>query len=424
MLNYYKYLKYKIKYQNEKNAINKKGGAKHTDEYTICEIENKIKQKPSRVLIYTLQFPLFYERIEGIEGIEENKLYYSSSKSNESPIDISKISILKTKFSNLDLYTINTDFSLVKLNNEDNSNDKINFFNFDRKISEIFLNKVNKQNLQLEAYILILRPSSIPDKKSLTSFNIRTGEIVHYLVVSNLVVTNNKIYPYLSNTSIRNPEYFEKYFSSGSGSIGGISGISGISGIGSIGGTALAYKSYYLNKGVDNDHIEIIFNTDNIETKLQAFQKLNINSHIIVIGHCCRNKNILSDHPTITCKDESSINNMNLTQEKFISYLDNIRMCQNTNKSIIINFNICNGQDLFVPKLIQLLNDKIIKPIIIAKNNESKRLGGISKQLVKTIIFEQNCGTTTFISFWNEQLGYININSNLFNIDEDILFSI
>lgn len=121
---YNKYQKYKNKYIKLKLL----GGAKHADEQTACEIENILLSKPSKVLIYTLQFPEYFEDTSDAVALSDNSYYQTDSGTI-----LKDISSLKKLFANFYIIRndvpIYIDSSITEYDNENlTSEDYTNIF--------------------------------------------------------------------------------------------------------------------------------------------------------------------------------------------------------------------------------------------------------------------------------------------------------
>jgi hypothetical protein len=128
--------------------------------------------------------------------------------------------------------------------------------------------------------------------------------------------------------------------------------------------------------------------------------------------------------PVINAQDGSTINNNFLSASQLLSYLSLIPRNSFTNKSVLLNLNICNGFTNFVePKLISLLETEIIKPLIISKTQEVIRFSGLATPIIESNIFNHTCDTPSMITFWNNKLGYTSVNADIFNVDVDTIFA-
>jgi hypothetical protein len=405
-LYYEKYTKYKNKYLKLKLI----GGAKHNDEYTVCEIENKLLKKPSYVLIYTLQFPTFLK--------PEDEYSYQADNS----AIIKRVKDLHKIFMN-DFYIITTDNNLLHISPQEttelphpNSMDDLltpqythNFADAQRAQSEKILNeKKSELPKDYKGKLIMLRNGTQGFAASVFDFNAQT--ISHFKLVQ-IKTSNIKYYPYLNNERERNPEYMKLFLSSRAKTLHGS------------GASTIGYIKYYKNLGIEETNIKIIFNTDSEDDKKRAFSSLDSNSHVIFIGHCCRRNDVVSDNTIIDTQQGRPIVNPVLTAKEVVNLLNFIPRQSNTNKTALVNLNICDGHTKFVEgTLIDELNKVRINPLIISKTESVARFGGMETPVIEENIFNHTCGTPTMITFWNEKLGYTSVNANIFNISKETIF--
>jgi hypothetical protein len=167
-LYYEKYTKYKNKYLNIKQL----GGVKHNDEYTACEIENKLLKKPSKVLIYTLQFPTF------LEGEDE----YSYT-SDDGIINVKNINDLQKLLT--DFYMLKTSGELLHIIPPSTYMDDLvtpeYTYNFSEKANENSVQLLNRKKLEVPDYkgkIIMLRNGTFG--YALSCVDLTNNQIVHY----------------------------------------------------------------------------------------------------------------------------------------------------------------------------------------------------------------------------------------------------
>jgi hypothetical protein len=404
-LYYEKYTKYKNKYLKLKLA----GGAKHNDEYTVCEIENKLLKKPSSVLIYTLQFPTFVS--------PEDEYSYQANDG----IIIKNVKDL-LKIMN-DFYIITTDDNLLHILPQETTelphpnymDDLLTpqythiFSDTQRAQSEKILNR--KKSELPEDYkgkLIMFRNGTMGFTATYFDFDKKT---ITHVILEKRKTSNIKYYPYLNDERERNPEYMKLFLSSRAKILHGS------------GASTIGYTKYYKNLGIEDTNIKIIFNTDSKDDKENAFSSLDSNSHVVFIGHCCRANNIFSDNNYIQTQQGQRIENPVLTAEQVVNLLNFIPRQSNTNKTALVNFNICDGHIKFVEgELIGELNKVRINPLIISKTEIVERFAGMETPAIEENIFNHTCGTPTMITFWNEKLGYTSVNANIFNISKETIF--
>ena len=404
-----KYLKYKNKYIQLKQF----GGTKHADEYTVCEIENKLLKKPSSVLIYTLQFP------ESMAKNIEVDCYTDGTSI------IKSVSDLAQRFDNLCIVKTDESYEIYKRHSTgfyasnphyyDNLTSATYTHIFENqqreKGQEILMNVKSKLDSDFNGKLLLIRNGS--RGYAATILDSISNVFEHVILNKTKTITPETHYLYLDNvTREHDPEYMKLFLSTRSADLRGP------------GASTLGYFNYYKKLGISEPNIKIVFNTDNQVDKERAFASLNSNSHVIFIGHCCVSGNVTSDQSKINIQGYS-ITNPDLTAEETVRLITFIPTATipTSNKSALINFNICNGYTAFiVGELLDKLNKVRVKPIIISKTEVVTRLGGMDTPLIEENIFNHTCGTPTMISFWNEKLGYVSVNANIFNISKETIF--
>lgn len=389
-----KYLKYKNKYTELK------GGNKRQDEYTVCEIEKKLLKKPSNVLIYTMQFPLFLDSgpTDFYKLTDETLIKYIK--------DLQKIIP--------DFYIILTTGETSHITERDSSNmenilsEKYThiFPDSHRARAETIINE--KKLLLRDVSILLIRNGTLGYAISFT--NLRSNTIDHTSLQK--VNANQKMYPYINRELKKNPEYMAKLLSFKSKNLEGP------------GASMLGYFNYYKNLGVSEDNIKIIFNTDKDIDIMSAFSSLNEFSHVIFIGFCCDDKKIVSEQLSINTHDGYTVQNEPLNAEKIITLLSHIHPNPISNKSALLNFNMGNGfTNFIIPELLTKLNSERFRPLIISKTENVNRFNGMDTPTIAENIFNHICGISSMVSFWNSNLGYTSVNANIFNISKDTLFT-
>lgn len=420
---YEKYIKYKNKYLKLKQF----GGAKHNDEYTACEVENKLLKKPASVLIYTMQFPLSMLSPTDEEKYVHDDLsfkylkdmqasvpdFYIITTENEAKTETETDDDTKIIKKKIHVFTPREPHEMMGANYMDDllTSKYTHIFSDNHRVRGDKILNDNKSSIPADykGSLVLIRNGSRGFAVSV--LNLNTNKIDHSILTKEKHSGMTQ-YPYLNDAKERNPEYMKLFLSSSARDLRGP------------GASTLGYMNYYKKLGVTEPNIKIIFNTDSIEDKEREFSSLDSNSHVIFIGHCCdSSNNIVSDNTHIETQGRTTIVNPNLTAEHVVHLLTFIPTARDSNKSALVNFNICNGHSKFVEgTLIERLNTVRIRPLLISKTEIVGRFAGLATPAIEENIFNHTCGTPTMITFWNEKMGYTSVNANIFNISKETIF--
>lgn len=333
-----KYLKYKAKYLKLKNSI-QIGGV--FNGFTHEEIVNKLKYKPSKVLIFstnvpTKQLPTSFE------------MEYSGGYKKK----MEKICDLYDIFSSYVILKINDGLvQEIDVNNSSiNHDDLVNYvFEFKTESRQNAENIINKIKNGTKKYLLI-RDGTFG--YAITSWNGR--EFVHYKL--NKI---DKCYLYNNNElRIKNATYLkhlknvyddERLF---------------------------ATIKYYENKGIA---VEYIFCTDSKDEIHKSFSSLDSNSIVVLIGSQHSHYSLsftasimhTSTDDNILCEDGTIIKNEYLNAETLINYLKMIPGDE-LNKKCILNFAFVAIEFFspYIDNIKKLLSDNNLNFIIIENKHE------------------------------------------------------